>query len=236
MKTILSVTTAARIAAKGASLPVWPRRFPGMAATHLADDLVESRDQCAGGRKRRSRTALLDHRESVDCGEHLRAIGGQLRLDSAGLDVRRSRGTSGPNRASPAVMPVAAEMLVVIVVVPPGGTGTIIALQFSETPPEDYPRLHFDLHVASAAEQEAEADRLTSLGAVRVDWDRYPDDPDFIVLADTEGNRFCIVDLGHESRESRSPARPAPEDPASAGLGGTSAAACCPRPARRRSG
>ena len=85
---------------------------------------------------------------------------------------------------------------------PAGGTGTTIALQFSETPPEDYPRLHFDLHVASAAEQEAEADRLTSLGAVRVDWDRYPDDPDFIVLADTEGNRFCIVDLGHESRES----------------------------------
>lgn len=30
-----------------------------------------------------------------------------------------------------------------------------------------------------------------------VDWDRFPRDPDFIVLADTEGNRFCIVDLGH---------------------------------------
>ena len=83
---------------------------------------------------------------------------------------------------------------------PAGGTGTMIALQISETPPEDYPRLHFDLHVASAAEQEAEADRLISLGAFRVGWDRYPDDPDFIVLADTEGNRFCIVDLGHESR------------------------------------
>ena len=88
------------------------------------------------------------------------------------------------------------------VLVPPGGTGTVIALQRSETPPEDYPRLHFDLHVASVTEQEAEADRLVSLGAVRVDWDRYPDDPDFIVLADTEGNRFCIVDLGHESRQS----------------------------------
>jgi catechol 2,3-dioxygenase-like lactoylglutathione lyase family enzyme len=88
------------------------------------------------------------------------------------------------------------------VLVPPGGTGTVIALQRSETPPEDYPRLHFDLHAASVTEQEAEADRLVSLGAVRVDWDRYPDDPDFIVLADTEGNRFCIVDLGHESRES----------------------------------
>jgi len=54
--------------------------------------------------------------------------------------------------------------------------------------------------VADAAEQEAEADRLVSLGARRVDWDSYPDDPDFIVLADTEGNRFCIVDLGHESK------------------------------------
>ena len=82
---------------------------------------------------------------------------------------------------------------------PAGGTGTMIALQTSRTAPEDYPRLHLDLHVADAAEQEAEADRLVSLGARRVDWDSYPDDPDFIVLADTEGNRFCIVDLGHES-------------------------------------
>ena len=84
---------------------------------------------------------------------------------------------------------------------PPGATGTMIAMQTSETPPEDYPRLHLDLHVADAAEQQAEADRLVSLGARRVDWDRYPEDPDFIVLADPEGNRFCIVDLGHQSPE-----------------------------------
>jgi Glyoxalase-like domain len=80
----------------------------------------------------------------------------------------------------------------------PGGTGAVIALQTSRTPPEDYPRLHFDLHVTGAAEQEAEAARLVSLGASRVDWDSYPDDPDFIVLADPEGNRFYIVDLAHE--------------------------------------
>jgi catechol 2,3-dioxygenase-like lactoylglutathione lyase family enzyme len=85
------------------------------------------------------------------------------------------------------------------VLIPPDGTGTSIALQTSKTPPEDRPRLHLDLHVADAAEQEAEAARLVSLGASRVDWDSYPDDPDFIVLADPEGNRFCIVDLGHES-------------------------------------
>jgi len=85
------------------------------------------------------------------------------------------------------------------VLTPPDGTRTMIALQTSETPPEDHPRLHFDLHVADAAEQEAEAARLLSLGASQVDWDKFPEDPDFIVLADTEGNRFCIVDLSHES-------------------------------------
>jgi hypothetical protein len=37
-----------------------------------------------------------------------------------------------------------------------------------------------------------------SLGAGRVDWDSYPDDPDFVVLADPDGNRFCIVNLSHE--------------------------------------
>jgi hypothetical protein len=35
-----------------------------------------------------------------------------------------------------------------------------------------------------------------SLGAVRVDWDRYPDDPDFIVLADPDSHRFCVIDTG----------------------------------------
>jgi catechol 2,3-dioxygenase-like lactoylglutathione lyase family enzyme len=84
------------------------------------------------------------------------------------------------------------------VLVPPGGSGTAIALQRSQTPPEDYPRLHLDLHVADQAEQESEAARLVSLGAERVDWDRYPDDPDFVVLADPDGNRFCIVDLSHD--------------------------------------
>ena len=81
---------------------------------------------------------------------------------------------------------------------PPGGTGAVIALQASQTPPEAHPRLHLDLHVTGVDEQKAEADRLVSLGARRVDWDSYPDDPDFVVLDDPEGNRFCIVDLDHK--------------------------------------
>jgi catechol 2,3-dioxygenase-like lactoylglutathione lyase family enzyme len=81
---------------------------------------------------------------------------------------------------------------------PGGGAGPKIALQRSKTPPRDHPRLHLDLHVSSAAEQMAEVARLMAIGAERVDWDSYPDHPDFIVLADPDGNRFCIVDLSHE--------------------------------------
>jgi catechol 2,3-dioxygenase-like lactoylglutathione lyase family enzyme len=84
------------------------------------------------------------------------------------------------------------------VLVPPDGAGTAIALQLSETVAQDHPRLHFDLHATGAGEQEAEAARLVALGARRVDWDSYPEDPDFIVLEDPEGNRFCIVDLSHK--------------------------------------
>jgi catechol 2,3-dioxygenase-like lactoylglutathione lyase family enzyme len=84
------------------------------------------------------------------------------------------------------------------VLVPADGTGAAIALQVNETPPQSHPRLHFDLHAASPADQEAEADRLVALGARRVDWDSFPDDPDFIVLEDPDGNRFCIVDLSHD--------------------------------------
>ena len=83
---------------------------------------------------------------------------------------------------------------------PDGAPGTRLGLQTSATPPQDHPRLHLDLHVADAAEQAAEADRLVALGARRVAWDSYPADPDFVVLADPEGNLFCIVDLGHDQR------------------------------------
>jgi Glyoxalase-like domain len=74
-----------------------------------------------------------------------------------------------------------------------------MALQANQTPPQEHPRLHLDLHVHGVAEQETEAARLVSLGARRIDWDSFPDDPDFIVLADPDGNRFCIVDLEHEA-------------------------------------
>ncbi|MEX1279616.1 MAG: VOC family protein [Acidimicrobiia bacterium] len=80
---------------------------------------------------------------------------------------------------------------------PPSGEGTRVAVHRSDVPPQDHPRIHLDLVVDSAADQVAEVDRLLGLGAERVDWDRYPADPDFVVLADPDGNRFCIVDASH---------------------------------------
>jgi len=71
------------------------------------------------------------------------------------------------------------------------GSGKRISLALSETPVQEHPRIHFDLY---ADDQAAEIERLKALGAVDVDWDLYPEAPDFVVLADTEGNRFCVID------------------------------------------
>jgi catechol 2,3-dioxygenase-like lactoylglutathione lyase family enzyme len=83
------------------------------------------------------------------------------------------------------------------ILVPPSGQGTRVALQRTDIAPEQHPRVHLDLVVDNAAEQAAEIERLVSLGATRVPWDSYPADPDFVVLADSEGNRFCVVDASH---------------------------------------
>jgi predicted enzyme related to lactoylglutathione lyase len=71
------------------------------------------------------------------------------------------------------------------------GSGKRISLGLSETPAQEHPRIHLDLY---ADDQAAEIQRLKALGAVDVNWDLYPEHPDFVVLADTEGNRFCVID------------------------------------------
>jgi catechol 2,3-dioxygenase-like lactoylglutathione lyase family enzyme len=70
-----------------------------------------------------------------------------------------------------------------------------LALMASGSPTEARPRLHLDLFVDTTAEQEAEVRRLLELGARETDWDSYPPEPDFVVLADPDGNLFCVVDL-----------------------------------------
>jgi catechol 2,3-dioxygenase-like lactoylglutathione lyase family enzyme len=53
------------------------------------------------------------------------------------------------------------------------------------------PKLHLDLY---ADDQAAEVRRLIALGASEVHWDKRPPDADYVILADPEGNRFCVVD------------------------------------------
>lgn len=55
------------------------------------------------------------------------------------------------------------------------------------------PRIHLDLYTENQAE---EVDRLKALGATEVHWAKRPPDADYVILADPEGNRFCVVDVG----------------------------------------
>ena len=70
-----------------------------------------------------------------------------------------------------------------------------LALMTSGSPAEPRPRVHLDLFVDTTVEQDAEVRRLLELGATETDWDSYPPEPDFVVLADPDGNLFCVVDL-----------------------------------------
>jgi hypothetical protein len=36
---------------------------------------------------------------------------------------------------------------------------------------------------------------LLALGASKVNWDKRPPDADYVILADPEGNGFCVVDI-----------------------------------------
>jgi predicted enzyme related to lactoylglutathione lyase len=73
------------------------------------------------------------------------------------------------------------------ILVPLDGAGPQLALYQRD-------QTHLDLYTANAAEQHAEVERLVSLGAQRVpDWP-YPEGANFVVLRDTEGNLFCVLD------------------------------------------
>jgi catechol 2,3-dioxygenase-like lactoylglutathione lyase family enzyme len=71
----------------------------------------------------------------------------------------------------------------------PDGAGPRLSLQVTNEPKLGLNRLHLDLF---ARDQSGEVARLESLGARRIHWN-YPEDPDFVVMADPDGNEFCII-------------------------------------------
>ncbi|NYV77659.1 VOC family protein [Streptomyces sp. UH6] len=88
---------------------------------------------------------------------------------------------------------------------PPGEPGAAVAMDTSESPAEEFPRVHLDLD-AGDRDLDEEVERLVALGARRVDWPHLPDtvgpgERPYVVLADPEGNRFCVE--GHRRRGRR---------------------------------
>jgi hypothetical protein len=86
---------------------------------------------------------------------------------------------------------------------PRSGIGPNLSLDLHRSNGGLPPRCHLDLY---ADDQAGEVRRLTALGATEVHWDRRPPDADYVILADPEGNRFCVVDAQHQIRSGMTPA------------------------------
>src|SRR5262245_14268779 len=74
---------------------------------------------------------------------------------------------------------------------PRDGAGPNVSLDRVRAPVQVPPKLHLDLY---AEDQAGEVERLKGLGATEVHWDKRPADADYVILADPEGNRFCVID------------------------------------------
>lgn len=74
---------------------------------------------------------------------------------------------------------------------PKDGVGPNLSLDRVRSELHLPPRIHLDLYAENQAE---EVKRLVALGATEVHWDKRPVDADYVILADPEGNRFCVVD------------------------------------------
>ena len=74
---------------------------------------------------------------------------------------------------------------------PRDGGGPHLSLDQVRSELQIPPRLHLDLYTE---DQSGEVERLKALGATEVHWDKRPPDADYVILADPEGNRFCVVD------------------------------------------
>jgi predicted enzyme related to lactoylglutathione lyase len=74
---------------------------------------------------------------------------------------------------------------------PRNGVGPNVSLDRVRSTVQVPPRIHLDLY---ADDQTAEVRRFIALGAIEIHWDKRPPDADYVILADPEGNRFCVVD------------------------------------------
>jgi hypothetical protein len=71
------------------------------------------------------------------------------------------------------------------------GDGPNLSLDLNRSERVLPPRIHLDLYTD---DQVGEVRRLTELGAREVVWDKQPDDADYVIMEDPEGNRFSVAD------------------------------------------
>jgi catechol 2,3-dioxygenase-like lactoylglutathione lyase family enzyme len=75
---------------------------------------------------------------------------------------------------------------------PRDGVGPNLSLDQHHSSVQVPPRIHLDVYTE---DQAGDVARLITLGATEVHWDKRPPDADYFILADPEGNRFCVVDI-----------------------------------------
>ena len=75
---------------------------------------------------------------------------------------------------------------------PADGIGPNLSLDRARSTLQIPPRIHLDLYTD---DQAGEVERLLRLGATEIHWDKRPPDADYVILADPEGNRLCVVDV-----------------------------------------
>jgi catechol 2,3-dioxygenase-like lactoylglutathione lyase family enzyme len=77
-----------------------------------------------------------------------------------------------------------------MMLVDPDGAGLPVSLQLTDRRPAEPVRGHLDLYTTS---RDDHVRRLRELGATEPPAWPYPAGHDFVVLRDTEGNEFCVI-------------------------------------------
>jgi catechol 2,3-dioxygenase-like lactoylglutathione lyase family enzyme len=83
-----------------------------------------------------------------------------------------------------------------VVLPPEGEPGFVVRFAPTSAPKVGPNQMHFDLASSSRADQEATVARALELGAGHLDVGQLPSE-EHVVLADPEGNEFCVIEAGN---------------------------------------
>ena len=85
----------------------------------------------------------------------------------------------------------------VVELLPSDDTGFRLRFLLTQQPKSGPNRMHFDLTSRSLEEQQETVSRSLALGARHIDVGQRPEE-EHVVLADPEGNEFCVTEAGNQ--------------------------------------